>query len=217
MTSKDKLATIKEVTTNVPTKLTNFGNMEEALKWAEHVLESGLLPDSITLPEQVVTIVQHGKELGLSPHIALNNLHIIAGRPVISSAMLGALLKRRNIEWIIEEDFETVTYENGDVHKRTTYEFFWKSIITDTVRSTKFSITWAQMELAGYTTKDNWLKYPKEMMRARCVTYATRSLFPEILMGIYSDLEINDVAEELGVNEVDVTVSEEGDITIVQE
>jgi hypothetical protein len=198
----------------LPTKLGNFNNMEEALKWAEVVIESGLVPDSITAPEQVVTIVQHGKELGLSPHIALNNLHVIAGRPVISSAMLGALLKRNNIEWVISEDFATVE-RDGVSHKQTTYKFFWKSNITGSVLDTDFSITWAQMELAGYTSKSNWNKYPKEMMRARCMAYAVRALFPEILSGIYSDLEINDVAEELGAEEQEVIMNEEGDVTIV--
>jgi hypothetical protein len=211
----NKLATLEDVTDGVPTKLGNFGTMEEALKWADRVLESGLLPDSISSPEQVVTIVQHGKELGLSPHISLNNLHVIAGRPVISSSMLGALLKRRGIEWIITEDFKAVTKEDGVDHKQTTFKFFWKSAVTGSALDTEFSITWAQMEVAGYTSKQNWQKYPKEMMRARCLAYAVRALFPEILMGIYSDLEINDVAETLGADEQQVEMTEEGDITSV--
>ena len=205
---------LAKITENTPTKLGNFGNMEEAMQWASYIIESGLLPDSISEPEQVVTIVQHGKELGLSPHIPLNNLHIIAGRPVISSAMLGALLKRHGVEWIITEDFASVD-RDGITHKQTTYKFFWKSKITGSVLETIFSITWAQMELAGYTSKQNWQKYPKEMMRARCLAYAVRALFPEILMGIYSDLEINDIAQENGGVEHEVTLTEEGEVILV--
>lgn len=149
----------------LPIKLGGFSNMEEALSWANIAIESGLLPDSISSPEQVVTIVQHGKELGLSPHIALNNLHVIAGRPVISSAMLGALLKRSGIEWDIVDDLRTL--EDGK--QVTTYRFYWKSKLTEKVREGDFTISWAQMQLAGYTEKANWKKYPKEMMRARCL------------------------------------------------
>lgn len=196
------------------TKLAGHESVEEMLKWAETVIESGLLPDAISLPEQVITIVQHGKELGLSPHIALNNLHVIAGRPVVSSSMLGALLKRRNVEWIVEEDFTTIDLEDGDKDKRTTYLFFWKSKVDGNTLSTTHSITWRQMEVAGYTGKNNWKKYPKEMMRARCLSSAVRALFPDVLMGMYSDLELNDVAEELGIEEVEVTVNEEGDIKL---
>ncbi len=216
MTSKKgEVARIGE---SVPTKLANFNTLEESLKWAEYILEAGLVPESLTSAEQVVTIVQHGKELGLTPHIALNNLHVIAGRPVISSAMLGALLKRSKIEWLIKEDFATVEKpDKSGSDKRTTYTFYWKSQVTDKVMEADFSITWAQMEIAGYTSKQNWSKYPKEMMRARCMAYAVRALFPEILMGIYSDLEINDVADDLGAEEVDVEMNEEGEITITQQ
>jgi len=157
MAGKENETGLQKFDTSAPTKLGNFGNMEEALKWADSVIESGLLPDSLTAPEQVVTIVQHGKELGLTPHIALNNLHVIAGRPVISSSMLGALLKRHGVEWTIVEDFATVKVDNIE-HKRTKFKFFWKSEVTGTVLDTEFGITWAQMELAGYTSKQNWQK-----------------------------------------------------------
>ena len=131
------------------TKLEGFNNVEEMMQWASTIIESGLLPDSIGTPEQVLTIVQHGKELGLTPHVALNNIHVIAGRPVVSSSMLGAMLKRRGIEWIITEDFATIDTPDGSMDKRTAYQFFWKSPITERVMDTVFSITWKQMEVAG--------------------------------------------------------------------
>jgi hypothetical protein len=212
----DSNKALAKTATNI-TKLDGFQSIEEMKKWATTIIDSGLLPSSITEPEQVITIVQHGKELGLTPHIALNNLHVIAGRPVISSAMLGALLKRNNIEWVIEEDFATIEAPNGDKDKRTSYKFFWKSKVTDTVIETTFSITLKQMEISGYTKKDNWLKYPKEMMRARCMAYACRALFPEILLGMYTDTELNDVADELGGVQSSVEVNEEGEIQVVVE
>ena len=193
------------------TKLDSFTNVEEMMRWATTILESGLLPDSIGTPEQVLTIVQQGKELGLTPFVALNNLHVIAGRPVVSSTMLGAMLKRKKIEWLIEEDFATIESPSGDADKRTSYKFFWKSPVTDRVMETVFSITWRQMEVAGYTTKQNWQKYPKEMMRARCLAYAVRALFPEVLLGNYTDLEMTDVDN---TKEYPVIVTEEGDIIL---
>lgn len=196
------------------TKFENFQSLEEMKKWAITIIDSGLLPDSISEPEQVITIVQHGKELGLTPHIAMNNIHVIAGRPVISSSMLGAMLKKHGVEWTIEEDFKGFKDENSVEGRRTSYKFFWKSKVTGTVLDTTFSITWAQMELAGYTSKQNWAKYPKEMMRARCLTYGVRALFPEVFLGLYSDIEINDIAQDLGAEEMAVTVTESGEIEI---
>jgi hypothetical protein len=209
MKSEKTQTTTTELALN--TKLDGFTNVEEMLRWADTVIQSGLMPDSITLPEQVLTIVQHGKELGLTPHIALNNIHVIAGRPVVSSTMLGAMLKRRGIEWLIAEDFATIEGPDGSTDKRTSYKFYWKSPITDRVMETTFSITWKQMEVAGYITKQNWQKYPKEMMRARCLSYAVRALFPEVLLGTYTDLEMADVDT---TSEYDVVVNEEGDIKL---
>ncbi len=193
------------------TKLEGFTNVEEMMKWAGTIIESGLLPDSISTPEQVLTIVQHGKELGLTPHIALNNIHVIAGRPVVSSSMLGAMLKKRGIEWTIDEDFVTIESPTGETDKRTTYHFYWKSPVTDRVMDTTFSITWLQMTVAQYVTKANWQKMPKEMMRARCLSYSVRALFPEVLMGSYTDLEMADVDQ---TQEYNAIVTENGDVVL---
>ena len=204
----------KETTTSLAvtdTKLDNFANVGELLQWANTILESGLLPDNISTPEQVLTIVQHGKELGLTPHIALNSIHVISGRPVVSSAMLGAMLKRKGIEWVIDEDFATIEGPTGEPDKRTTYHFYWKSPITERVMETTFSITWRQMQVSGYTEKRAWGLYPKELMRARCMAYSVRALFPEVLMGSYTDLEMADVDHN---NEYDTIINEEGDVVL---
>jgi len=208
-----ELTTIRQID-STPIKLTGFSNIDEMKRWADTIINSGLLPNSITEPEQVITIVQHGKELGLTPHIALNNIHVIAGRPVISSSMLGAILKKHGVEWIIAEDFVTFDGPTGKPDKRTSYKFYWKSSVTGTVIETMFSITWNQMTLAGYVDKQNWTKYPKEMMRARCLSYAVRALFPEVLLGMYSDMELNDIAKDMGEDEMDVILTEEGDVII---
>ena len=51
---------------------------------------------------------------------------------------------------------------------------------------------------------------PKEMMRARCMAYAVRALFPEVLLGMYTDLEMNDTQRE----DSPVTITEDGGIVI---
>jgi hypothetical protein len=193
------------------TKLDNFATVEEMIKWAETIIESGLLPRSIVDPSQVITIVSHGKELGLSPHVALNNIHVIQGRPTVSSAMLGALLKKHGVEWIVTKDYEKLEDDKHNVIDRITeFKFFWKSKVTGTILEAKHSVSWSQLTVAGYTSKENYTKYPKEMMRARCLSSSVRALFPEVLMGLYTDLEINDIAPQ----SADVTVTEEGEVIL---
>lgn len=212
----------KKSTSTEITKLTDFTSVQEATLWAKTIIDSGLLPNAITEPEQVITIVQHGKELGISPHVALNNIHVINGRPTLSSGIIGSLLKRRGIEWTWDDDFANLLKPDGTneltpggvTNRRTTIHFYWKSQVTNRVMDTKFSVTWAQMEIAGYVNKDNWKKYPKEMLRARCLSYATRALFPEVLSGFYTDVEMNDVP---GYENTEVTLTDEGDVVILQQ
>ena len=164
---KDEIA---EINTSI-TKLEGFTTIEDMKKWAVTVIDSGLLPHTITEPEQVITIVQHGKELGLTPHISLNNINVISGKPTLSSTILGSLLKRRKIEWVWDEDFVTIKdnndeeerASNGALNRRTTIHFYWKSSITNRVMEAKFSVTWAQFVLSGLVTRDNWKKMPKEI------------------------------------------------------
>ena len=156
-------------------KLNGFQSVQEMKQWASTIIDSGLLPDAVTEPEQVITIVQHGKELGITPHVALNNIHVISGRPTLSSTIIGSLLKRRGIEWTWDEDFAPITTTDasgkqvkektpaGAVNRRTTIHFYWKSQITDRLMETTHSVTWIQMEIAGYTGKSNWIRYPKEI------------------------------------------------------
>lgn len=181
----------------------------ETRKEYEILIESGALPANIDTVEKAMAIIQMGKELGLPAMVAINNINMIQGRTVISSTMLGAMLKNRNIEWTWLKDH--AVEENGDdIRIVTELEFEWISKVTKRPKSTTFSITWAQMEVAGYTSKQNWQKYPKEMMRARCLAYAVRAIFPEVLMGMYTDLEILDANDV----KADVKLSPEGDVIV---
>lgn len=179
----------------------------DSLAEIQTLLDSGAIPSSLDTPQKVLTVIQTGKEMGMKPMTALNNIHVIKGRTVISAAMLGALLKARNIEFIWTKDY--FEEESGKIVTELEFEFI--SRVSGQPKTTRFSISWGQMELAGYTTKDNWAKYPKEMMRARCLAYAVRALFPEVLLGFYTDSEIVD-AMDTGH---ETTVDEEGTVVIL--
>ncbi len=44
----------------------------------------------------------------------------------------------------------------------------------------------------GKTLKDNWRKFPREMLKARCMATAIRALCPEALGGMYTQEEVAD-------------------------
>jgi len=177
------------------------------------LLESGAIPSSMDTVEKCMAIVSMGKELGLQPMVAINNINIIKGRTVISATMLGAMLKARNIEWVWTKDHYVENAGEDNERIVTELELEWISKVTGKPKSAKFSVTMGQMVLAGYTTKDNWQKLPKQMLRARCLSEAVRAYFPEVLMGIYTDLEMADATDM----NYKTRVTEDGDIEIIQD
>ena len=195
----------KEELVIMDTTLTNLKTRAEF----EILLESGAIPPSIDTPEKLMTVIQLGKELGITPMVSISAINVIKGRTVISSSILGALLKTRGIEWEWTKDF--VTESPGKINTEIEFEY-WSERFSR-AKKVKFSVSWNQMKTAGYTEKDSWKKYPKEMMRARCMAYAVRGLFPEVLLGtMYTADEIND-ATNAGY---ETAVTEEGEVTIIE-
>ena len=45
---------------------------------------------------------------------------------------------------------------------------------------------------AGLTGKDNWNKYPRQMLRARVISEGVRTCFPAVAVGIYTPEEVQD-------------------------
>jgi len=174
----------------------------------QDLMDGGAIPSNLDSPEKIATVIQHGKELGLDPVTSLGGIHVIKGRTVISAAIMGALLKRNGYEFVYTKDYD----KSGGDNAITEVEIFWISKTLNREMSAKQSISWNEMTLAGYTTKDNWSKYPKNMMRARALSTAIRAIAPEVLLGIYSDTEIIDAIPNSGKK---VTFDEEGEVVIV--
>jgi hypothetical protein len=59
----------------------------------------------------------------------------------------------------------------------------YKNGVEDKVTQ-KFTIQMAQQ--AGLTGKDNWRKYPARMLKHRAIAFACRDLFPDVMAGIYT-------------------------------
>jgi len=49
--------------------------------------------------------------------------------------------------------------------------------------------------MSGGKVKDNWAKFPREMLKARCMSTAIRAICPEALEGMYSQEEVADFSQ----------------------
>lgn len=154
-------------------------DLTEALRIAEVLVKSKLLPAKVATQEQAFVIMATGKELGLTAMQSLRSIHVIDGKPSCSADLLLALCKRepRICKYfrLVKSDEKIATYET---HRE------------GESRPTSLSFTIAEAQQAKLTGKDNWQKYPAAMLRARCIAALARAVYPDLVLGIYETDEM---------------------------
>ena len=173
------------------------------------LIDSKVLPSNIKTIEQAFAIAQYGKDLGMKPMQAFHQIYSIQGRLALSSKALGALMWRNGISMKTIKDGELVVRgvdSNGvEIKDRvTTIEFYRGNIVETT------SFYWSDAVKAGWTTKDNWVKMPKQMQYARCLSLGANRIAPDMLLGLYTVEEMVDVT-----NASNVSITEDGDVKII--
>lgn len=143
---------------------------------------------------KVIAVSMMGRELGIPTWAAVNNITVINGKPTISPQLMLSLIYRsgqlRNLVFDVQDDQVSCT-----MHR----------VGMDSAHTEIFSMKDAQkMQLAG---KDNWGKQPKTMMKWRAVAACARIVFPDVVLGMYTQ-------DEMGAN---VTYADDGSVETIEE
>lgn len=148
-------------------------------KMAIAIAKSGLF--GVKTPDQAIAIMLIAQAEGRHPALAARDYDVIQGRPSKKSeAMLRDFLESSGkVEW---------------------------HALTDTAADATFShpaggtvrISWdmKRAQAAGLGAKDMWKKYPRQMLRARCVSEGIRTVCPMATSGMYVPEEVQDFAKE---------------------
>lgn len=137
---------------------------------AEVAVKSKLLPAAITTKEQAFIIGLKGLELGLSFMAAANYINVIKGKPCISAEGMLALIYRAHPQAKI--DFKSLTETKCEIEAARPEG-----------KPSVFSFTIEDARRAQLLSNPSWTKYPKDMLKARCISQMARSLFPDVLLG----------------------------------
>ena len=153
--------------------------INEVERMAMAVAKSGLF--GIKEPNQALALMLIAQAEGLHPAIAARDYNIIQGRPALKAdAMLARFQSAGGkVEWMTLTDERVVgkfTHAQGG-----TVEIDW-----DMARAKK----------AGLGGKDNWTKWPRQMLRARVISEGIRTVFPGCIAGFYAPEEVIDFATE---------------------
>lgn len=159
-------------------------NYEEVYKMAELICKTDMVPkDFKNNHANTVVAIQLGMEVGLYPMQALQNIAVINGRPCVwGDAQLALVRASGLMEWMKESgDNEYATCEvkrYGD-----------PNIVSQTFRKN-------DAERAGLWGKSGpWKQYPKRMLQMRARSFALRDLFPDVLKGLHSREEAEDIID----------------------
>jgi len=202
--SNDHVVTVDIQTSAILTAQT----WSDKIEVAEAMIEGGLIPRSFAGdPGAVISAVEMGMELGLSPWTALNNIVVIQGKATLSLNAILALARSRGVlirvlkdyeleEVIVKKDGRPVKkYDRATVIEITRGEDVKSpsgKLLDSMVSKYTYTKYWADAIKAELTTKDNWKRMPRQMLRARAITEALRLYAPDILLGIYETTELAD-------------------------
>lgn len=135
-------------------------------------------------PADVLFVILVGESLGLNAATALMNIYNVNGMPTMKADLKLALAKRNPEYAGCEIDSNT---ERCIVKMKRRKENGTEEAITST-----FTIEDAKR--AGlFPKKDNWRNYPQRMLKARAISYAVNDLFPDIVFGMLSSEEAQDI------------------------
>lgn len=159
--------------------------LDEAMKFSEMLAKSSMVPRQYQgKAEDILVACQWGREIGLAPMQALQNIAVINGKPSVYGDAAMALVQASPVCENIEEYMEGEGTENpvavciarrkGRSPVKVTFS------VQDAVRAN----LWGK--------QGPWTQYPKRMMQMRARGFALRDAFPDVLKGLITAEEAQD-------------------------
>ena len=128
-------------------------------------------------PEEAVALMLMAQAEGNHPAKAAQEYHVIQGRPALKADAMLARFQAAGgvVEW------EKVTDE-------VVSAYF--SHPTACPKPVLVDWTMKRAKTARLTGKDNWSKYPRQMLKARVISEGVRMTFPGVTVGLYTPEEV---------------------------
>lgn len=144
---------------------------------AQAIAESKLF--GIQTPAQALALGLLCQAEGRHPAEAARDYHIIGGKPSLKSEAMLARFQQAGgkVEWH-EYTHESVSGTFSHPQGGTL----------------KVSWTIKDAERAGLTGNLTWRKFPRQMLKARCISEAVRGIYPGVLSGLYAPEEVAEFA-----------------------
>lgn len=131
----------------------------------------------VTTKEQAMSLMLIAQAEGTHPALAARDYHIIQGRPALKADAMMARFQQAGgrVEWrelTDERVCATFSHPSGG----------------------SVTIDWDMKRAkdAQIGGKDMWKKFPRQMLRARVISEGIRTVFPGVVIGVYTPEEVQD-------------------------
>jgi hypothetical protein len=144
---------------------------------AGHIVKSGLF--GIKKVEEAVALMLIAVAEHRHPGTVASEYNIILGRPALKADAILARFQSAGgkVEW---HDYTDTIVSGTFCHPAG--------------GSLKVDWDMDRAKAAGLGGKDNWKKFPRQMLRARCISDGVRGVYPAVLQGFYTPEEVQDFA-----------------------
>jgi hypothetical protein len=177
----------------VPTAVTMWNDvklMNTAYKMAKMLCTSALVPDTYrNTPENCLVAIDLANRLGLSPLMVMQNLYVVKGKPSWSGSFCAAAVNGSG-------RFTPLEFVFVGEHGTPSHGCYAKAVrrsnnsvcVSDTI-----TMQMAQREGWLNKTGSKWQTMPVQMMMYRAAAFFARAHCPDILLGIPTYEEVQDV------------------------
>jgi hypothetical protein len=161
---------------------------QEKLEYCRELANASLLPEAYRKNSgNVLLAFEYGRAIGVPPIIAIQQVHIIKGKPVAFAALKAALVRAAGHKLFVtgqetaEGCFATATISRCDGYTEP------------------FASTWStkRADRAGLLGKDTWRQFPLQMCKARAISEVCNDACSELLCGMIAQEELDDEGPDL--------------------
>lgn len=159
---------------------------EQKILYCQKLSLADLLPGEYhQKPGNILLAIEFGDSVGIPPIQAIQQVHVISGKPSPSANLMASLVRRAGHRMRVTGDDESAL---AQIWRRDDPEFEYKA-----------KWTMEKAKQAELTSNKNWRKYPAAMLKARAISEVCRDACPEALCGmIYTPDELGAIVDQEG-------------------
>jgi hypothetical protein len=175
-------------------------NFKMAWQMAQALASSSIVPQNFQKnPSNCLIAIEQANRLNMSPFLVMQNLYVIQGRPSWSSQWIIAAVNNSG-KFDIELQFDEKKDKDGKPFSCQC----WTMQGGRRIEGITIDMDLARAE--GWTSKNGskWRTMPQVMLRYRAASFFARMNCPEVILGLYSREEAEEIAYAEGPRDIRV-------------